>query len=116
MEKGNISDAQINASSERITTYPAYQGRLHFAKKGSWVAGTEDANQWLQIDLGSTFTRVTSVATQGGNDRDWWVKEYMLLYSVNDTETPHFQYYREGNNNTVNIVNLILYYYNKITV
>ena len=108
MENGNISDERITSSSERIITYRAYQGRLHSKKGGagkdSWVGGRKDTSPWLQVDLGSQFTRVTGVATQGGNKRDWWVSEYKLLHSLDNEETSYFQFYvEEGLNVKVKI-------------
>ena len=105
MESGNISDGQISASSEWNTTHHAdqcrvattyyanqwdathyaHQGRLQFkaegVRGGAWSAAESDVNPWLQVDLVSNFTRVTSLATQGRDDYDWWVIEYKLLYS-----------------------------------
>ena len=105
MEIGNISDGQISASSEWNTTHHAdqcrvpttyyadqwdathyaHQGRLQFkadeVRGGAWSAAENDVNPWLQVDLGSNFTRVTGLATQGRDDYDWWVIEYKLLYS-----------------------------------
>ena len=98
MEKGQIPDGNITASSERFFTHHAFQGRLNFkvdgdgAKRGAWTARKTDGEQWLQIDLGSQFTRVTGVATQGREDRDRWVTKYKLQYS---NETTQFQYYKE---------------------
>lgn len=106
MEIGNISDGQISASSEwnathhvdqcRVATTYAYyaaqwdaihyahKGRLQFKadgiRRGAWSAAENDINQWLQVDLGSWFTRVTGLATQGREDYDWWVIEYKLKY------------------------------------
>jgi len=55
MENGLISDEQISASSEWDEYHAAIQGRLRFQptgfKAGSWVPGTTDTNQWLQVDL-----------------------------------------------------------------
>ena len=72
MENGEISDEQITASSQYTVDNAAHQGRLRFletpTKSGSWVAATGDANQWLQVDLRSLYTKVTRVATQGSND------------------------------------------------
>ena len=98
MENGAVSDEQITASSEYNADEAAHQGRLHFqetaTKSGGWVVATNDANQWLQVDLNSLFTKVTRVATQGRNgfNRIDWVTNYMLQYS-NDGVS--FHYYRE---------------------
>ena len=96
MENGKISNGDITASSEVINEHHAYQGRLNFKKDkgkiGAWTARRTDDEQWLQVDLGSQFTRVTGVATQGREDSDKWVTKYKLQYS---NETNQFQYYKE---------------------
>ncbi len=97
MEDGAISDGQITASSEWNANEAAHQGRLHYqataVKAGSWVAATSDAHQWLQIDLGSRYTKVTRVATQGRNGAYVnWVIKYKLQYS---NDGVNFQYYKE---------------------
>ncbi|XP_078357295.1 uncharacterized protein LOC144642185 [Oculina patagonica] len=96
MENRLISNEKISASSQCDTNHAASQGRLHFkgskSKAGSWTAQTNDANQWLQVDLGSQQTRVTGVATQGSSNRDQWVIKYKLQYSNDGTI---FEYYRQ---------------------
>ncbi|KAL9954039.1 hypothetical protein ACROYT_G041527 [Oculina patagonica] len=97
MEDGAISDGQITASSQWNANEAAHQGRLHYqataVKAGSWVAATSDAHQWLQIDLGSRYTKVTRVATQGRNGAYVnWVTKYKLQYS---NDGVNFQYYIE---------------------
>ena len=96
MENGAILDEQITASSQVNSDHAPFQGRLHFqettSKAGSWTAGTKDHLQWLQVDLGSQYTKVTRVATQGRNDFAQWVTKYKLTYSDDGVS---FQYYRE---------------------
>ena len=96
MEIGAIKDAQIQASSEWDLNHAAIQGRLNFQKsgikQGAWSARKNDKNQWLQIDLQASYTKVTAVASQGRNQVNQWVTKYKLQYS-NDGVT--FQYYRE---------------------
>ena len=96
MENGAILDEQITASSQFNSDHAPFQGRLHFqettSKAGSWTAGTEDHLQWLQVDLGSQYTKVTRVATQGRNDFAQWVTKYKLTYSDDGVS---FHYYRE---------------------
>ena len=96
MESGAISDRQIKASSQWDAKHASFQGRLNFqetlSKAGSWSAGTNDVNQWLQVDLGNQHTKVTRVATQGRNDDSEWVTKYKLQYSYDGID---FQYYRE---------------------
>ncbi len=96
MENGTISDAQITGSSQWDANHAAIQGRLNFKaipwSAGCWSAGSNDLHPWLQVDMGSQYTKVTRVATQGRNDYDQWVTKYKLQYS-NDGAS--FQYYRE---------------------
>lgn len=100
MENGSISNGQISASSEyhhhhHHLRHYAYQGRLHFQgtsqRAGGWSAGQVDANQWLQVDLGSQHW-VTRLATQGQNGYRQWVTKFNLQYSNHGVI---FQYYRE---------------------
>lgn len=100
MENGQISDGQISASTQYNASTAPVHGRLHFQKtgiqSGGWSAKTNDANQWLRIDLGN-HTKVTRVATQGRNGHTQRVTKYKLEYS-NDTGS--FKTYRkEGSNN-----------------
>ena len=85
MESGTITDGQITASSELSSDHIASFARLNRVKEGhrggSWSAKTNDVNQWLQIELGSEYTNVTRVATQGRSDLDQWVETYKLQYS-----------------------------------
>jgi len=96
MENGLISDEQISASSEWDEYHAAIQGRLRFQptgfKAGSWVPGTTDTNQWLQVDLDRLNAIVTRVATQRREDTDEWVTNYNLLYGDDGV---NFQNYRE---------------------
>ena len=97
MEDRTISDSQITASSEWSYDKAAFQGRLHLNETaimlGGWGAGVNDSNQWLQIDLGSLYGKVTGVATQGRNGYyDEWVTKYKLQYS---DDGMGFAYYRE---------------------
>ena len=59
MESRAISDAQISASSEWNSYFPAFRGRLNlrYVKDDlgrTWMAKYRDKNQWLQADLGSS--------------------------------------------------------------
>ena len=101
MENGAISDGQISASSQLDSSHAVTQARLHFkataGRAGSWSARSNDANQWLQIDIESRHTNVTRVATQGRNDSLQWVTKYKLQYS---NDGVNFQYYK-GQGQTV---------------
>ena len=90
MEKRAISDGQISASSQLDANHEASQGRLNL--KGSWSAYANDAEQWLQIDLGTNPVTVTRVATQGINFQSQWVINYTLKYSDDGV---NFQLYKQ---------------------
>ena len=131
MESGTVTDDQISASSEWNATHHfdqchvgthyadqwdaihyAHQGRLQFkkdaVKSGAWSAAENDINQWLQVDLGSNFTRVTGLATQGRDDYDWWVVEYKLLYSSD--QNVNFQNYKERGQTVAKVNTLYIYF------
>ena len=90
METGAITDGQISASSEHSAPLAAIRGRLNAqhspGKGGSWSAKSLDQNQWLQIDVASSYTKVTRVATQGRSDKAQWVTKYMLQYNNDEGE------------------------------
>ena len=97
MENGLIFDGQLSASSQLNANVAANKGRLNtYLGWNSWSSLTNDANQWLQIDvLGlGKYTKVTRVATQGkGSSRySQWVTKYKLQYS---DDRVNFQYYKE---------------------
>ena len=97
MENGLISDGQLSASSQWNANVAANKGRLNtYLGWNSWSSLTNDANQWLQIDvLGlATYTKVTRVATQGRGSPHYaqWVTKYKLQYSDDGV---NFQYYKE---------------------
>ena len=98
MESIAITDRQISASSEWGVVS---QGRLHSRTgAGAWVAAQNDVNQWLQVDLVNQHTKVTRVATQGINDRYWWVTKYKLQYS---NDTLNMQDYKEQGQDNVKV-------------
>ena len=100
LENGTVSDRQIITSSQLDGDQATSKSRLHFEstanKTRAWVAATTNAEQWLQVNLGTEYTvaRVTRVATWGrsGAYRQW-VTKYKLQYSHDRGE--NFQYYRE---------------------
>ena len=85
MEDRRIQDSAMTASSFYSNNHATKLGRLNLVaasgKAGAWCAKKNDANQWLQIDLG-TPTTVTKVATQGRQDSSEWVTSYSLSYSL----------------------------------
>jgi len=95
MESGAILDSQISASSVFSNTHAAHHARLNFkaiaSKTGSWSAGRNDINQWLQVDL-LQRTEVTCIATQGRDMVYQWVTKYKLQYG-DDGDT--FKFYKQ---------------------
>ncbi len=93
MEDGGVSGGQISASSELSPNHAADQGRLNFlktgVKEGGWTAGSNNGNQWLQVNLGNQ-TRITGVATQGRNGADHWATKYNLEYSDYGVNFPYY--------------------------
>lgn len=97
MESGAISDAQISASTQYDSEHGPKNARLRNTQgKGSWVAGLNDVNQWLQVDLAG-LKIVTGIATQGRHsEHEMWVTKYKLQYS-NDAAS--FQVYKQQGQN-----------------
>ena len=81
MGNNAISYGHISASSQFDEDHAPFHGRLGFTEgAGCWSANSNDANQWLQVDLGNVYTKVTSVATQGRHGKSQWVTKYKLQY------------------------------------
>ena len=59
-------------------------------KQGGWSARWSNGNQWIQVALGS-YTKVTSIATQGRNAYSQWVTAYKLQHSEDGV---NFNYYK----------------------
>ena len=94
MENGAIADAQITAYSIWDDNHAASQARLDFkaiAKSGAWSAKRNDNQQWLQVDLGSQYAKVTRVGTQGRDDYSQWVIKYKLQYGNDEAK---LQFYK----------------------
>ncbi|XP_020615565.1 EGF-like repeat and discoidin I-like domain-containing protein 3 [Orbicella faveolata] len=105
MENRLIKDAQITASSERDSNHAAIQARLNFkaggGKQGAWSAGSNDANQWIQVALGS-YSKLTVIATQGRNGHSQWVTKYQLQYS---NDGANFDYYKAPGQSLTKVFN-----------
>lgn len=108
MESGEISNGNITASSYWAVHHEPYLARLHlqprWVEARGWASGTNDVNQWLQVDLGIKYD-VTRVATQGRPEYPQWVKKYSLLYS-DDGVTFH-NYMNEQGQTKVNILDFL---------
>ena len=90
MESGAIPNGKISASSEWNEHLNVLQGRLRSPR--SWSAGVNAVNQWYQVELGSEYTKVSGIATQGRGDHAQWVTKYKLQYSNDEAS---FNYYQE---------------------
>lgn len=99
MESGAISDGQISASSVWFSLV-ASRGRLNSST--GWAAGTNNLNQWFQIDLIRQY-KVTGVATQGILSYTEWVTQYKLQFS---NDGVRFQYYQEQGQNITDKVSV----------
>ena len=93
MENNAISNGHISASSQYSADHAPFHGRLgNEDGPGCWSASLSDANPWLQVDLGSVYTKVTRVATQGRHNQGQWVTKYKLQYG---DDGMNFQNYTE---------------------
>ena len=111
MESHIIKDAQITASSQWDANHAAIQGRLNFQangkKQGGWSSRRNDVNQWIQVDL-SSYTKLTSIATQGRNRVKQWVTRYKLEYSEDGVT---FQFYKIPGHGLPKVTFLVLVFY-----
>ena len=86
MEDKRIPDRSITASSEWDHYHGPHNARLNHQSAppvtGSWSAGTNDLNQWIQADLGE-LKKVSGVLTQGRNGLPAWVTKFIVQYSDN---------------------------------
>lgn len=98
MENNAISHGHISASSHYTADHAPFNGRLGFQEgPGCWSTSFKDTNPWLQVDLGSVYTKVTRVATQGSHSQNQWVTKYKLQYSDDGL---NFQNYMEKGQST----------------
>lgn len=106
MESGALGDSQITAFSEYDAYHSTKRSRLHTKEisaleRGAWLSLMNDADQWLQIDVGKVLN-VTHIATQGRNTYSpfQYVTKYKVQYS-NDGQT--FQFYKREAQNSVEV-------------
>lgn len=110
MEDGRIKDNALSASSFHDAKHAAKLGRLNLVPPsghaGAWSVKTNDAHQWIQIDLGRPTT-VTKVATQGRQECcDEWVTSYAVSYSL---VSPYWVYHMSRGNKKVNIGEILFF-------
>ena len=80
LQTGEISDAQLSASSELSANTTSYYSRLN-QPNTAWVAGTDDENQWLEVNM-YRQTVITGVNMQGNPSADQWVTRYKVDVSL----------------------------------
>ena len=103
METNEIPDGQLKASSMLNGNLAPKFGRLHLEKElphreGSWAALHNDTDQWLQVDVGTYYVKVTRVATQGRNGSEEWVTQYRLQYGDDAVSLHHYKEYNQDIN------------------
>ena len=90
MKDGTIQDSQITASSfnDDGHDHGPHRARLDLQregnKRGAWSAGSNDVNQWIQVDL-RAITSVSGIVTQGRSDSNQRVTAYKVQYGNNVT-------------------------------
>ena len=100
-----IPDSSFSASSEYHSIYAAKYGRLNDAK--SWApSGTNNANDYLQIDLLFEYV-ICAVATQGNPRAREWTTKYKFQLSLNSSK---FVTYQENNADKVGLYELQSYF------
>ena len=80
-------DNSFSASSSG-SGYEASKGRLY--GDGAWSPRSNNANDYLQIDLLYEFV-ICAVATQGNPSADHWTKTYKLQLSYNSSNWVIYQ-------------------------
>lgn len=80
MENGDLPDQHFTSSSDGGPEKVAWKSRLN-NDQAAWCAGENNANQYLQVDLGRSRT-VSRVASQGHPGSAFWVTSFGLAYSV----------------------------------
>ena len=81
-----IGNDQLEVSSTKLlATLDSFKwdARLQ-VPYGAWIAAERDLDQYYQIDFRRVM-RVKKVATQGHPKYDYWVEQYRLDYTVNET-------------------------------
>ena len=90
MESELILGFQLSASSSKLASSGANQGRLNLKYKfnvnsseiegyGGWLAANDDTAPWFLVNFITNVT-VTGIATQGVNESESWVTSYEISY------------------------------------
>ena len=85
IQSGEIRDSALTASSMLNEFWGPERARVNNRNEGNygncWLSKTNDAGQWLQVDLGK-ISNVTRIATRGRFDSNQWVTSYYLSSSL----------------------------------
>ena len=95
MESGLLPNSAITASSVYGTSkHRSWLARLNNVPKGkfsgAWPAASNEAGQWLQIDLGEERL-LTNFATQGRPSSPQWVTSYTILFSSDSVKWEEYK-------------------------
>ncbi len=103
-----LPNASITASSFYGGGYEPWRGRLFdLSTTANWSAQTNDANQYLQIDLGKVRP-VDAILTQGRHNANQWVTSYRLSYSLDGNTWIDYPPVLTGNTNQTTVVKNVL--------
>lgn len=73
-----VPNEDYSPTQARLNNQPFNQAGVTF--KGAWCAGSNNEQQYLQIDFRGT-RKVTKIASQGRPDSSDYVRSYSLSYS-----------------------------------
>ena len=96
MENNALLNLVVTASSKSThlnVSHEPWLARLNnvpHGHTGSWSAASNQAGEWLQIDLGKE-TVVTKLATQGRPLVEQWVKAYKILFSSDSAKWKEYK-------------------------
>ncbi|XP_051515638.1 retinoschisin-like isoform X1 [Myxocyprinus asiaticus] len=102
-ESGEVLSEQFSCSNQEqyvgwFSSWTPSKARLNSQGFGcAWLSKSQDASQWLQIDLLEVRV-VSGIMTQGRCDADEWTTKYSLQYRTHDNL--NWIYYKDqtGNN------------------
>ena len=98
LEDKRITNGLLSASTYYNAHLAPWHGRLNH--RWSWSARTNNLNQWLQVSF-VVVVKVTGIATQGRQDYNQWVTQYIVSYSPDST---NFRFYQEGRSTKVRVI------------
>ena len=102
--RDTVPDSSFSATSEYSNIYKASNGRLNGTH--AWIPSGNNANDYLQIDLGYEFI-ICAVATQGNgkvHGTNEWTTKYKIQLSLDGTI---FVTYKGNNVEKVGIISLL---------